>query len=178
MLDCRGGQLSLDPDRGPEDQTWESGIELTILGCTFFRNFASYDAALFGIDVWPLVAVITDTDFIENDAIFMAHTHFGWLPPVRTDRFPCELRSPNLLTCCACRRAPKCGPAFPRSQLRTPTTTADSAVPEFSAFVARLICALMEMARKNLTPDGSGTIRAVRGKTMQDGGLQSLWLPR
>ena len=38
----------------PETQTWESGIELTISGCTFFRNYATYAyGAMSVMDIWP-----------------------------------------------------------------------------------------------------------------------------
>ena len=61
-INGRNGMTGLDPNI----QNWESGIELTVLGSTFFRNFCSFlDAALSVFDVWPLVATMTDTDFVR-----------------------------------------------------------------------------------------------------------------
>ena len=33
------------------------------------------------MDVWPLVAEITDSDFLQGEAMAIQHAHFGWLPP-------------------------------------------------------------------------------------------------
>ena len=45
----------------------ESGIAITMLACTFYRNFASYGLGAFYVfDVWPLVGVVDGTDFIHN----------------------------------------------------------------------------------------------------------------
>ena len=38
----------------PETQTWESGIEVTISGCTFYRNYATYAYGAVNVfDIWP-----------------------------------------------------------------------------------------------------------------------------
>ena len=37
QVDGRAGMTLLDP----AVQNWESGVELTVSGCTFFRNFCS-----------------------------------------------------------------------------------------------------------------------------------------
>ena len=65
-IDGRGGFTALDPGV----QNWDSAIDLTVLRCVFFRNFASYfPATLLVINAWPLTSTCTDTDFIQNDAL-------------------------------------------------------------------------------------------------------------
>ena len=44
----------------------ESGIALTIIGTTFFRNFAGFACTVDVWDAWPLVAVYEDNDWIHN----------------------------------------------------------------------------------------------------------------
>ena len=42
----------------------------------------SYDGGtILSMDVWPLVAEITDSDFLQGEALAIQHAHFGWLPP-------------------------------------------------------------------------------------------------
>ena len=50
----------------PTIQDWEGGIDLTVLGSTFFRNLCGFsDAGLSVWDVWPFAATVTDTDFVR-----------------------------------------------------------------------------------------------------------------
>ena len=48
-----------------ERQNWDSGIEVMMRACTFFRNFAIHSAALNVIDVWPITARFESTDFVQ-----------------------------------------------------------------------------------------------------------------
>ena len=78
----RGGHPG-GPD--PTAQNWESGIDLTMLRCTFFRNFAAfYTAGIFVADPWPFVADMVANAFIHNDALVAVAEHYWWDPPVRT----------------------------------------------------------------------------------------------
>ena len=62
----------------------ESGIAVTAIGCTFFRNFAAFGGgALCAIDVWPLVWAVDDTGFIQNEALVVNHEWIVWSAPVR-----------------------------------------------------------------------------------------------
>ena len=48
-------------------QNWESGIDLTVLRCTFFRNFCAYfTAGLTMFDAWPFVGKVDETDFVRG----------------------------------------------------------------------------------------------------------------
>ena len=61
-IDGRNGMVGLDP----AVQNSESGIDLTILRSTFFRNFSpNTDAGLTVVDVWPMTATVTDSDFVR-----------------------------------------------------------------------------------------------------------------
>ena len=65
-------------------QNWDSGIDLTVLHCTFFRNFCSFAVASLAVtNVWPLVANIIANAFIHNDAVLTTGDYFYWDPPVR-----------------------------------------------------------------------------------------------
>ena len=56
-----------------EAQNWDSGIDMTMLGCTFFRNFASsFSAAMQLSDLWPEVARLEENSFIHNEAMIGA----------------------------------------------------------------------------------------------------------
>ncbi len=58
FIEGRGAQL-LDLDSTV--QNWESGIAVTVIGCTFYRNFcAFFIAGLLVADAWPLVANMVD----------------------------------------------------------------------------------------------------------------------
>ena len=64
-INGRAGMTGLDPSI----QNWESGIDLTVLRCTFFRNLCVFsDAGLSVWDVWPMAATVTDTDFVRTDS--------------------------------------------------------------------------------------------------------------
>ena len=47
----------------------ESGIAVTVVGCTFFRNFAAFASTLYAFDAWPLVWVMDRSDIIQNEAL-------------------------------------------------------------------------------------------------------------
>ena len=50
----------------PAGQNWESGIDLTMLRCTFFRNFYAFIVAGLGVvDAWPFVGMVDETDFVR-----------------------------------------------------------------------------------------------------------------
>ena len=67
-VDGRAGfPVPADPDR----QNWESGIDLTVRSCTFFRNWGPFAAALWLEDVWPVKALYEDVDFVQNHASLM-----------------------------------------------------------------------------------------------------------
>ena len=56
-----------DPEQA---QNWESGIDLTVLRCTFFRNFCGgsgiTSAAALGVfDAWPFAGKVDQTDFVR-----------------------------------------------------------------------------------------------------------------
>ena len=62
----------------------ESGVAVTMIGCTFFRNFASYAMAAFQVfDLWPHVVVVESTDLIHNDALVVQDEIFRWTAIVR-----------------------------------------------------------------------------------------------
>ena len=61
----------------------ESGIEVTVTGCTFYRNFGGFgQGALLAADVWPLVWAVDRTDFIHNEALLVQHDWVYWTAPV------------------------------------------------------------------------------------------------
>eukprot|EP01045_Picozoa_sp_COSAG04_P016302 COSAG04_NODE_1348_length_7133_cov_93.966022_4_plen_117_part_00 len=63
----------------------ESGIALTVLRSTFFRNFAAWiGAGLMVQDAWPFVGVVSDIDFTHNDATLWVQDGYYWTVPVRT----------------------------------------------------------------------------------------------
>ena len=75
MIDGRSGHSFGEP----EAQNWKSGIELTVLGCTFFRNFAAvFSAAMQIVDVWPLVAKYDSNNFAHNEAGICAQHTSNW----------------------------------------------------------------------------------------------------
>ena len=46
----------------------ESGIDLTLLRCTFYRNFCAFmTAGLVVTDAWPLVAQMADNTYVHNE---------------------------------------------------------------------------------------------------------------
>ena len=50
----------------PAVQNWDSGIALTVLRSTFFRNFgAFFTAGLTVFDAWPYVGKVDETDFVR-----------------------------------------------------------------------------------------------------------------
>ena len=50
----------------PAVQNWESGIDLTVLRCTFFSNFCAYFTGALGVwDAWPFVGKVDKTDFVR-----------------------------------------------------------------------------------------------------------------
>ena len=82
-----------------EAQNWESGVELTVSGCTFcksgafsncgctvsltkltsVRNFAATYGGAVGItDVWPFVVTLENNTFIHNEAMFGQHMWNRW----------------------------------------------------------------------------------------------------
>ena len=72
----------------------ESGIDLTMLRCTFYRNFCPWiTAGLLVTDAWPLVANMVENTFTHNDALVYVHDAFYWAA---------ELGPPSLnpLVCC------------------------------------------------------------------------------
>ena len=78
-MDRRGAHPVLE-----SAQNWESGIELTISSCTFFRNFASVGMGAMSIyDAWPLVLVDTGSDYIHSESFVCYHYYVTWLTPVR-----------------------------------------------------------------------------------------------
>ena len=78
-IEGRGAQL-LDPDSTV--QNWESGIEVTVIGCTVFRNFAGFSGTLLAMDAWPLVWAVDSTDFVHNEALITPADHVYWTVPV------------------------------------------------------------------------------------------------
>eukprot|EP01046_Picozoa_sp_COSAG06_P017088 COSAG06_NODE_1150_length_10499_cov_45.337115_1_plen_1808_part_00 len=57
----------------PSQTNWNSGISLTMRGCTLFRNKAETCANVFLTDIWPYQIVYEDVDHIQNDAVFLKH---------------------------------------------------------------------------------------------------------
>ena len=106
----------------PTEQNWESGIDLTVLRSTFFRNFVSdclqtsflarlvphtdgtvlqggnYAGGLEVHSPLPFVGVVEDTDFIHNDATLFPQDLYFSLPPVRN----CTPRSTMHAIVCPC----------------------------------------------------------------------------
>ena len=80
FIEGRGAQL-LDPDSTV--QNWESGIAVTVIGCTLFRNFAGWGGTLIVINVWPLISTVVRTDFIHNEALVVNNEWVYWTAPVR-----------------------------------------------------------------------------------------------
>ena len=79
LIAGRGAHLGLDGA-----QIFESGIALTVVGCTFFRNFAGFMAGALGVyDAWPHVTVVEgNTDFIHNQAFLHFHDQYiSWAHP-------------------------------------------------------------------------------------------------
>ena len=90
FIEGRGAQL-LDLDSTV--QNWESGIAVTVIGCTFYRNFGGFGMTLSASDVWPLVWVMDRTDFIQNEALLVNADNLYWSAPVsarlqKLDHFP------------------------------------------------------------------------------------------
>eukprot|EP01045_Picozoa_sp_COSAG04_P012063 COSAG04_NODE_797_length_10240_cov_3.294547_5_plen_357_part_00 len=75
MIDGRAGRATLDP----AVQNWESGIALTVIGCTLFRNFAGFGNALSVMDTWPFVGIIESADFIHNEGLLAPNDGIGWV---------------------------------------------------------------------------------------------------
>ena len=62
FIDGRAGYVGLDP----AVPNWESGIDLTVLRSTFFRNFATFTSGgLTLFDAWPFVGKVDETDFVR-----------------------------------------------------------------------------------------------------------------
>ena len=62
LIDGRAAQPGLDPGV----QNWESGVELHVKQCTFYRGFAQVRDSIGVWNAWPFVGIIEDNDFIEN----------------------------------------------------------------------------------------------------------------
>ena len=65
FIDGRAGYVGLDP----AVQNWESGIDLTVLRCTFFRGFSwmpGFTAGIAVLDAWPFVGKVDETDFVRG----------------------------------------------------------------------------------------------------------------
>ena len=62
-------------------QNWESGIEATVIGSTFYRNLGTWAGALAVVDAWPLVWTVDRTDFIQNEALVTQHELVYWSAP-------------------------------------------------------------------------------------------------
>ena len=57
----------------------ESGLEVTITDCTFFRNYAGTSCgAYILLDVWPLVGTVDRTDYLQNEAPATQHDGAEW----------------------------------------------------------------------------------------------------
>eukprot|EP01045_Picozoa_sp_COSAG04_P002615 COSAG04_NODE_97_length_26459_cov_6.507246_3_plen_626_part_00 len=122
-----GGGVDIDGRAGYGDvQEWESGIALTILACTFFRNFASsYSGGLAVFDVWPLRAVTESSDFLHNEARFMSQENYYNQPFVSNDLCCVFTHACGTLThCCVSSWGLSVEPAPPRTQQRIVTTMA------------------------------------------------------
>ena len=72
----------------PSRQNWNSGISWIARECTFFRNFATFAAAIYALDVWPMAFELEKTDYIENQAggLLYSVECFSWLMYVGTER--------------------------------------------------------------------------------------------
>ena len=80
MIDGRGG--CPDPDGV---QNWESGVELTVQGSLFYRNFAAgLIGALALCNAWPFRGSFDNTDFVHNEAFFTPQDSYHWNPGVRS----------------------------------------------------------------------------------------------
>eukprot|EP01045_Picozoa_sp_COSAG04_P003494 COSAG04_NODE_143_length_23569_cov_6.195356_2_plen_749_part_00 len=78
FIDGRAAQATADP----AVQNWESGIDLTMQQCTFYRSFSGYRAGALALwDVWPLVADISEIEFVHNEALVIPHDKFFWNVP-------------------------------------------------------------------------------------------------
>ena len=84
IIDGRAARATLDPDV----QNWESGIDLTVQGCTFFHNFATFCCSLYILDAWPLVSVIESTDFVHNEAMAIPSDSIHWITESTTGPVP------------------------------------------------------------------------------------------
>ena len=63
FIDGRAGYVGLDP----AVQNWESGIDLTVLRCTFFRGFSGFmTGGIMVMDAWPFVGKVDETDFVRG----------------------------------------------------------------------------------------------------------------
>ena len=77
MIDGRGLQPGLDP----AVHNLGSGIAFTMVGVTFFRNFAAYSAAALSVlDPWPFVGVVQGRAYAHNEALFSQHEFYFWHP--------------------------------------------------------------------------------------------------
>eukprot|EP01045_Picozoa_sp_COSAG04_P005864 COSAG04_NODE_279_length_18210_cov_5.657225_1_plen_1569_part_10 len=76
MIDGRAArQASLDESV----QNWDSGIEVTMRRCTYFRNHSpSFAGGLAVINVWPLTLLSEDVDFIQNEALVYQQDYYKW----------------------------------------------------------------------------------------------------
>ena len=64
----------------------ESGIEVTVVACTFFRNFAASFQTISALDVWPLVWTVDRSDFIHNEALAANSEIVYWTAPVTAEQ--------------------------------------------------------------------------------------------
>ena len=74
MIDGRGLQPGLDP----AVQNLGSGIAFTMIGVTFFRNFALWYGALCMVDPWPFVGVVQSCTYAHNEGLFGQHDMVFW----------------------------------------------------------------------------------------------------
>eukprot|EP01045_Picozoa_sp_COSAG04_P005277 COSAG04_NODE_242_length_19007_cov_3.089433_9_plen_115_part_00 len=92
MIAGRGALAGLEP----ESQIWESGIAFTMIGTTFFHNWAGFwGGSLLVVNAWPFVGAVSETNFAHNEALLGPQDAYLYDPSVRTP-LPLCVHPPHL----------------------------------------------------------------------------------
>ena len=68
---------------GPIVQNWESGMDVVMVRCNFFRNFCPYyGGALVIYNAWPHTFSADAVDFVQNDGLIALHDMWEYTPLV------------------------------------------------------------------------------------------------